>query len=52
MTDTIGGNSDVTIINKLGLSVGGKDKESIESIRFAGPQVLHLTKQVGNSRRL
>ena len=34
MTDTIGGNSDVTIINKLP-SQGGKDKESIESIRFA-----------------
>lgn len=34
MTDTIGGNSDVTIINKLA-SVGGKDKEGIESIRFA-----------------
>ena len=34
MTDSIGGNSDVTIINKTASS-GGKDKESIESIRFA-----------------
>ena len=35
MTDSIGGNADVTLINKTASS-GGKDKESIESIRFAG----------------
>ena len=34
MTDSIGGNADVTLINKTASS-GGKDKESIESIRFA-----------------
>ena len=34
MTDAIGGNSDVTLINKTASS-GGKDKEGIESIRFA-----------------
>ena len=34
MTDAIGGNSDVTIINKTASS-GGKAKEGIESIRFA-----------------
>lgn len=34
MTDAIGGNADVTLINKTSAS-GGKDKESIESIRFA-----------------
>ena len=34
MSDNIGGNSDVTITNKLP-SVGGKAKEGIESIRFA-----------------
>ena len=34
MTDAIGGNSDVTIITTTNSS-GGKDKEGIESIRFA-----------------
>ena len=34
MSDSIGGNSDVTIITKTASS-GGKDKEDIESIRFA-----------------
>ena len=34
MTDAIGGNSDVTIVTNTASS-GGKDKESIESIRFA-----------------
>ncbi len=34
MTDAIGGNSDVTLITKTASS-GGKDKEDIESIRFA-----------------
>lgn len=34
MTDAIGGNSDVTIITTTNSS-GGKDKEDIESIRFA-----------------
>ena len=34
MTDSIGGNADVTLINKTASS-GGKDKERIESIRFA-----------------
>ena len=34
MSDNIGGNSDVTITNQMA-SVGGKDKESVESIRFA-----------------
>ena len=34
MTDSIGGNSDVTITTKHASS-GGKDKEDIESIRFA-----------------
>ena len=34
MTDAIGGNSDVTIITSTPSS-GGKDKEGIESIRFA-----------------
>ena len=34
MTDAIGGNSDVTITTKHNSS-GGKDKEDIESIRFA-----------------
>lgn len=34
MSDSIGGNSDVTLITKSASS-GGKDKEDIESIRFA-----------------
>ena len=34
MSDSIGGNSDVTLITKTASS-GGKDKEDIESIRFA-----------------
>jgi len=34
MSDSIGGNSDVTLITK-NASSGGKDKEDIESIRFA-----------------
>ena len=34
MSDSIGGNSDVTIITKTASS-GGKDKEDIESMRFA-----------------
>ena len=34
MTDSIGGNTDVTLITKTNSS-GGKDKESIDSIKFA-----------------
>ena len=34
MTDSVGGNTDVTLITKTNSS-GGKDKESIDSIKFA-----------------
>ena len=35
MTDSVGGNMDVTLLTKINSS-GGKDKESVESIKFAG----------------
>ena len=34
MTDSVGGNMDVTLLTKINSS-GGKDKESVESIKFA-----------------